>query len=231
MAARGPLSGILCIDDLDRIHRTPCIATTLYTIFPNDCVAGTSSDSESEAERPAPEVRIAQLYFENHNLIFNQPTLAVTQLNAISRIRATPAPRLVGTSGIRHVSSPSIGSRTPQATSQSLRSFSAPTSHSSRISAVPALPKELWSDDWEAPKSSGRITLDQSIDVALFEEASGELDPPTLSIVGVSTIELADALVTRIRIAGRKGDFSEILSSEREFKMWVLYFSLPVYSY
>lgn len=85
--------------------------------------------------------------------------------------------------------------------------------------AQSTLPTQLWNGRWQAQQSSGVITFEDSLSELVFAQAVEETDSPDLLIAGVSVDELAQGLVKEIAIALKDGDFTKILSPDREFTM------------
>lgn len=88
------------------------------------------------------------------------------------------------------------------------------------------LPIQLWSMPWLPRQSTNLITLEDSIDAAIFDEAVDGLDDaPCFVISGPSVAHLAQSLLSEVKEAARNHDFTKLLSKNREFNMYLTFSS------
>ena len=87
-----------------------------------------------------------------------------------------------------------------------------------------ALPKQLWTTLWVPRRSSNFISLEDSIDAAIWDEAVDGLDNvPVLALSGLSVEHLAQQLLSEVKEAAKNHDFTKLLSKNREFNMYVAF--------
>jgi hypothetical protein len=79
---------------------------------------------------------------------------------------------------------------------------------------------------WLPRQSTNLITLEDSIDAAIFDEAVDGLDDaPCFVISGPSVAHLAQSLLSEVKEAARNYDFTKLLSKNREFNMYLTFSS------
>jgi hypothetical protein len=93
----------------------------------------------------------------------------------------------------------------------------------SRWAILYALPKQLWeTSPWALRRSSNFISLEDSNDAAVWDEAGDGLDNvPSLNVAGISSEQLAQKLLAAIKDAAESHDFTRVMSKNREFNVYV----------
>lgn len=87
---------------------------------------------------------------------------------------------------------------------------------------VSSLPHSIWDVPWDPPPPPGDGPSYQmdGFTAAVFRAASRGSNPnPVLNLQAASLNDLVDRLAAVIDDAGRHGDYSQVLSSERTFTL------------
>ena len=113
-------------------------------------------------------------------------------------------------------SSTSTGQSPPQ-------SEASEPSRLSPMSVVERQSSEIWAQPWTPPIiSEDDIVPIYDIKARAFEEASAGVDFDSFQLRGCSVRELIKALCSALETSVEEGDFTSILSSNRDFIMYVL---------
>lgn len=91
--------------------------------------------------------------------------------------------------------------------------------------AIPyALPRQLWTTPWVPQRSSNFISLEDSIDAAIWDEATDGLNNvPILVISGLSVEHLEQKLLSEVKEAAKDHNFTKLLSKNRKFNMYMVF--------
>ncbi|PPR06478.1 hypothetical protein CVT24_002564 [Panaeolus cyanescens] len=194
----------------------PCISTYIYTRFPND-----SGDVLSEVEPSESDLPPASESGDSDQDMDLPLSVTLARANERDQNNRTHRQTRAATAAARNNTR-----ATPPLNSQDLGA-----------SIAHLIPSTLWSTPYIPPVSENAIIVSETelLEEAIFKAATGRIsNPPPLNITGSSVSDLADNLIEAIRKAWVSSDFATIVSTERDFRMYVLFLLLitcAVYSF